>query len=237
MKKVGLYVLAMTSSLLACSPSAKQDVASEEQTCQKVEEKTLPQFDNTMFYTAEGAFNEEAAKDAVLQLMEYYHYPITEKTRASIWVSDYGTGNYAKLGLACIGYANDLDAGYMLQDLFLLPGQMLPEHWHEKIGKYPAKMEGWLVRNGKSYIVGIGEDNLSSFPEIKVPACHQNGTVTVKHVVPAESGEFVPLTEVLSHHWQFAGDQGAIISEVANGHENEAVRHLDPKINDHFLGK
>ncbi len=124
----------------------------------------------------------------------------------------------------------------MLQDLFLLPGQMLPEHWHEKVNKYPAKLEGWLVRNGKSYIVGIGEDNLSKYPDIKIPSCHENGSVTVKNVTPAGVGEFVPLKEVLTHHWQYAGKEGAIITEVANGHVNEAVRHLDKKINDHFLG-
>lgn len=169
--------------------------------------------------------------------MKYYNYPVTDKTRELIWVSDYGTGRYAELGLACIGYANNLDDGYMLQDLFLLPNQMLPEHWHEKINKYPAKLEGWLVRNGKSYIVGIGEDNQAGYPDIKIPQCHENGTVTVKNVTPAGVGEFVPLKQVLTHHWQYAGKEGAIITEVANGHVNEAVRHLDKRINGHFLGK
>ncbi len=36
---------------------------------------------------------------------------------------------------------------------------------------------------------------------------------------------------------QLAGPQGAIITEVANVHTNDAVRHCDPKANDHFLGK
>jgi D-lyxose ketol-isomerase len=125
----------------------------------------------------------------------------------------------------------------MLQDLFLLPNQMLPEHWHEKPeSDLPAKMEGWLVRNGLSYIVGEGEDNLASFPDIKVPACHEGG-VTVGYVVKTLPGEFVPLSRVYSHHWQFAGPQGAIITEVANVHANEAVRHQAPAINAHFLGK
>lgn len=237
MRKIGLFVFAF-AALLSCKQADKSAIEQKAIAQQTIEnEKESLKFDNAMFYTADGTFNEEAAKDAVIKLMKYYHYPITEKTRASLWVSDYGTGRYAELGLACIGYANDLESGYMLQDLFLLPGQMLPEHWHEKIDQHPAKMEGWLVRNGKSYIVGIGEDNLANFPEIKIPACHQNGTVTVQHVVPAESGKFVPLKEQLTHHWQFAGKEGAIISEVANGHINAAVRHLDKGINDHFLGK
>lgn len=236
MRKLGIYAL-MAVSLMACGQGAQQEKTQKCPAQQEACTKVSLNFDNAQFYKSDGSFDEEAAKDAVMTLMKYHHYPINEKTRESIWVSDYGTGHYAQLGLACIGYANNLKDGYMLQDLFLLPGQMLPEHWHEKINQYPAKMEGWLVRNGKSYIAGIGEDNMASFPEIKIPACHQNGTVTVSHVVPAEPGMFVELKEVLTHHWQFAGKEGAILSEVANGHVNEAVRHLDKGINDHFLGK
>ena len=199
-------------------------------------EKELPLHDNAAFY-ANGELDEEAAKDAVMQLMAYYCYPVSEKTRAQLWVSDYGTGRFAELGLAAIMYANDTSDRYMLQDMFLLPHQMLPEHWHEKPdGDLPAKMEGWLVRNGTSYIVGEGDDNLSAFPEIAIPACHEGG-VTVKHAVQAAPGDFVALSRAFSHHWQLAGDQGAIITEVANVHDNASVRHQVKAINDHFLGK
>jgi hypothetical protein len=104
------------------------------------------------------------------------------------------------------------------------------------VGDLPAKMEGWLVRSGKSYIVGEGEDNLKLFDEIRIPECHTGG-VTVNHVVEASSGDFVPLSKVYSHHWQYAGEEGAIITEVANVHVNEAVRHQVESINNHFLGK
>lgn len=235
MKK--LFFLSITAiALAACNQTTTQKQC-EEITTAVVEPETVSlEFSNEDFYTPEGKFDEEAAKDAVITLMNYYNYPVTPKTRGLLWVSDYGTGRYAELGLACIGYANNLDDGYMLQDLFLLPGQMLPEHWHEKVNEYPAKLEGWLVRNGKSYIVGVGEDNLSDYPEIKIPQCHENGTATVRNVIATQVGEFVPLKQVLTHHWQYAGKEGAIITEVANGHVNEAVRHLDKKINNHFLG-
>jgi D-lyxose ketol-isomerase len=219
----------------SCSQGNKQSSAEcrQQETCC---EKELPAFSNADFYV-DGKFDEEAAKDAVIRLMKYYRYPVAEKTRAQLWVSDYGTGRFAELGLAAIMYVNDTEDRYMLQDLFLLPHQMLPEHWHEKPdGDLPAKMEGWLVRNGLSYIVGEGDDNLTSFPEIEIPACHEGG-VTVGHVVKAVPGDFVPLSKVFSHHWQFAGDKGAIITEVANVHDNASVRHQVKAINDHFLGK
>ena len=232
------FLLAAASAIIAAS-SCSQWSGQQPAKCRqdgKHCEKSLPAFGNADFY-ADGKFDEEAAKDAVIRLIEHYGYPVTEKTRAQLWVSDYGTGRFAELGLAAIMYANDTDDRYMLQDMFLLPHQMLPEHWHEKpAGDLPAKMEGWLVRSGTSYIVGEGYDNLLAFPEIKIPACHEGG-VTVKHVVKAEPGDFVALSRVFSHHWQLAGDQGAIITEVANVHDNASVRHQVKAINDHFLGK
>jgi D-lyxose ketol-isomerase len=255
MKNLVLIIVCVTM-LAACSQGNKPtDKKSAEGCCQKGKsaaenccqkekpadesccQKEALTFNNADFYTADGKFNEEAGKDAVLRLMKYYKYPVTDKTRSQLWVSDYGTGHFTEVGLAAIMYANDVKDRYMLQDIFLLPDQMLPEHWHEKPeSDLPAKMEGWLVRNGLSYIVGEGEDNLASFPEIKIPAAHTGG-VTVKNVVKTLPGEFVPLSKVFSHHWQIAGPQGAIITEVANVHANEAVRHQVQSINSHFLGK
>jgi D-lyxose ketol-isomerase len=230
MKIKDLLFVAALALLAACSQGNKK--ACDHSCCMK---DSLV-FNNADFYT-DGKFNEEAAKDAIFKLMNYYNYPVTDKTRSQLWVSDYGTGHFTEVGLAAIMYANDTKDHYMLQDMFLLPNQMLPEHWHEKPqSELPAKMEGWLVRNGLSYIVGEGDDNLAAFPEIKIPNSHPGG-VTVKYVVKTLPGEFVPLSGVFSHHWQFAGSEGAIITEVANVHVNEAVRHQVPAIDKHFLGK
>jgi D-lyxose ketol-isomerase len=233
MKKIALLMIC-AATIAACSTGKKQANETCSDSCHHKHSLT---FNNADFYAADGTFNTEAAKDAVLQLMNYYKYPVTNQTRSQLWVSDYGTGRFTDVGLAAIMYANNTPDRYMLQDLFLLPNQMLPEHWHEKPeGDLPAKMEGWLVRNGLSYVVGEGEDNLSSFPTIHIPDCHTGG-VTVKHVLETRPGQFVPLSRVLSHHWQLAGPEGAIITEVANVHVNEAVRHQVESINNHFLGK
>jgi D-lyxose ketol-isomerase len=121
----------------------------------------------------------------------------------------------------------------MMLDIFLLPGQMLPEHWHEEGEGNPAKREGWLVRWGASHIVGIGEPNLPG--DVVVPQSHWKGQVTVKHDILAKPGMFVPLAEVGSRHWQYGGPEGAIVTEVANVHTNSAVRHTDPALNTYFL--
>ncbi|MDR0871691.1 MAG: hypothetical protein LBN39_12960 [Planctomycetaceae bacterium] len=198
-------------------------------------ERIVPSFGNAQFYK-DGKFDENAAKDAVIALCRYHRYPVFPDFKEKLWVSDYGIGKFTEVGLAAIMVANNRREGssYMLQELFLLPNQMLPEHWHVKGGADkdgPQKDEGWFVRYGRSYVIGEGEPNLP--PEIAVPASH--GDVTVKHAVVADPGTFVPLGPLGSHHWQFAGKEGVILSEVANYHSNACVRHQNKTANDTFL--
>lgn len=199
------------------------------------QEKVSIHFDNSCFYDDAGKFQADKAKDAYVALMKYHGYPVFEGVREKMWVSDYGTGQFARLGLGAVMFQNNVKHRYMLMDIYLLPGQMLPEHWHIEGEGNPAKLEGWLVRHGLSHIVGEGEPNLG--PDVKIPKCHMNGTSTVKHEVIAHPGDFVPLNRVEARHWQYGGPEGAIISEVANVHTDSAVRHSDKALNDNFLGK
>jgi D-lyxose ketol-isomerase len=190
-------------------------------------------FANKQFYDAAGNFVEDKAKDAVLALCKHHGYPVFPGLRENLWVSDYGAGQFAKMGLAAYVFVNNEKDRYMLLDMFLLPNQMLPEHWHVAGEGNPPKLEGWLVRWGLSHIVGVGEPNLGK--EIVVPKCHWGGKASTKHSVAAKPGMFVPLADAESRHWQFGGPEGAIITEVANVHTNSAVRHSDPAINRRFL--
>jgi len=192
-------------------------------------------FDNASFYGKDGKFDVEKGKDAVMALARYHGYPVFPGMRDKLWVSDYGTGQFTKLGLAAYMFKNNEEDKYMLMDLFLLPGQMLPEHWHLDGDKNPAKREGWLVRWGLSHIVGEGEANLGK--DVVIPKCHMNGDATTKHEAVATAGMFIPLSKVYTRHWQFGGPEGAIITEVANVHTDTSVRHSDEKINNNFLGK
>lgn len=223
-----MWVTSMAMTSVNGAPSA-EDQAKPAKSASPI------QFANESFYGADGKFQVEKAKDAVIALMHHHGYPVFPGMREQLWVSDYGTGQFAKLGLSAYLFKNNEDDKYMLMDLFLLPGQMLPEHWHLDGDKNPAKREGWLVRWGLSHIVGIGEPNLGA--DVVIPQCHQNGSATTKHEVVVGPGTFVPLTKVYTRHWQLAGPQGAIITEVANVHTDSAVRHSDPKINENFLGQ
>lgn len=208
-----------------------------QQPAQRQRRGTALSFTNSQFYSA-GKFDEEKARDAIIQLCRSHGYPVFPRMREKLWVSDYGIGRFTEVGLAAIGFANKIDGEscYMLQELFLLPNQMLPEHWHVKPADSkngPQKDEGWLIRWGRSYVIGEGEPNLPK--EVVVPQCHNDGKVTVEHCVVADPGVFVPLSSVGSRHWQFAGERGVILTEVANAHDNASVRHTDKIANDTFL--
>jgi len=209
--------------------------AASAKTARKPRSKPTIHFKNEAFRGKDGKFDVEKGKGAIIALCKYHGYPIFPGLREKLWVSDYGTGRFTELGLAACLFINNEEDRYMLMDLFLLPGQMLPEHWHLEGDKNPAKREGWLVRWGRSHIVGIGEPNLSK--EIVIPKCHMGGKVTTEHEVYAGPGMFVPLAKVKTRHWQYAGPEGAIITEVANVHTNAAVRHSDPVLNRYFLGE
>ncbi|MDR0536343.1 MAG: D-lyxose/D-mannose family sugar isomerase [Puniceicoccales bacterium] len=250
MKKIATLLsvcaLAATLSACVCVTARETNIAVPNQTCPKSKVKNDKccaslKFDNAQFYDKDGKFNTEAAKDAVLKLLKFHNFPINEKTRGQLWVSDYGTGKFTEVGLAAIMVRNheknDGKGLYMFQPLFLLPGQMLPEHWHKKPATdMPAKMEGWYVLGGSTYTVGEGTDNLTQFPEIKIPASHST-PVTAKHATKLNPGEWNELGRELEHHWQQAGPQGAVIIEVANVHTNSCVEHLVPAIDKHFSGK
>jgi len=195
----------------------------------------LPRFSNAQFYDAQGKFLPEKAKDAYIALMKFHGYPVFPGLREKLAVTDFGTGNFKDCGLGCIMYYNNEKDRYMLMDLFLLPKQILPEHWHDATAKNPAKLEGWLVRHGMSHIVGEGEPNLAA--EVVIPQCHAGGTATVKHEVLASPGEFVSLNRGGAHHWQYGGPEGAIITESANVHDDSGVRILDQKMDDAYHGK
>ena len=224
----GAGALAMNSSSDAhcgsCGPKGKSG--------KKAKHSHL-KFKNSDFYCSEGKFDEDKAKDACIAVMKHHGYPIYPDMKKELWVSDYGTGQFTKLGLAARMWKNHEEDRYMQMDLFLLPGQMLPEHWHLATKKNPPKREGWLVRHGLSHIVGIGEPNLSK--DVVIPKCHMGGKTETAHAVIATPGVFVPLAKVLTKHWQFAGPEGAIITESANVHDNMGVRHSDPVANKYFM--
>lgn len=188
-----------------------------------------PTFANEDFYAPDGTFREDAARDAYLRLMAYHGYPVNESTRKDLFVSDMGLGRFTEVGLACVILVNDKEWSYAGLEVFLLPGQMIPEHWHvpiESDGVEP-KMESWVVRHGCTFTYGVGEPTEPM--AVKIPEC-QVPFVSVRHEKRLGPGEMTGVDRPLDKHWQLAGPEGCILTEFATYHSGAAVRFSDPKI-------
>lgn len=221
-----LATIALASFSQGCNNAHKEAKASGSASESQLEQAQI-RFDNEYFYNSDGSFNKEAAKDAYIAVMKYHGYPVFDGMRENMWVSDYGTGEFTKLGLGAYGFINDKENGYLAQDMFLLPNQMLPEHYHIATDA-PAKMEGWHVRNGLAYVYGEGSPAENMHADI--PECHMNGTVTVRHEVVLYEGEVTKLNRKTARHWIYGGPEGAVISEYGTYHDNAGVRHSDPEL-------
>lgn len=201
---------------------------------------------NTAFYNADGSFNAKSATDAYLNMMEAFGYPIVDALRTDqFWVCDFVSRDFEKLGMGGIFWLNasgtyseagakaykgeykDDKYGYLGHEIYLLPGQMLPEHRH--IGGaegYGPKMEAWQVRYGSVEFFGqndSGEESLiSNMPKSEQPLGYGEDWFKSKYVTKrtSQSGKLYEMADAESWHSQRAGAQGAIITEYATYHNH-----------------
>ena len=215
-----------TAGIALAAGGAAQVAAANCGSCGSSTEKALS-YKNEDFYGSDGKFDAAKGTDAYIAFMEHHGYPFFEGLREGLWVSDYGMGTFTTLGLAAFGFINDEESSYLGQDLFILPGQMLPEHYHLATDKCPPKMEGWHVRYGRSYVYGEGEPTKDMYA--KIPAS-QKDIVSTFHETILDPGQTATLNRQTAKHWQFGGPEGAIVSEYGTFHDNDGVRHSDPKL-------
>ena len=118
--------------------------------------KTVKTYTNADFYNAAGEFQAEKAKEAYFDMFQRFGYPLSETVRKGIWALDFGLGDFANVGMAGIFWLNRQDYCYFGHEIYLLPGQMIPEHQHLATDKGPAKMESWQPRCGTTSTFGEG---------------------------------------------------------------------------------
>ena len=124
------------------------------------------------FYKDDGSFDEKAAKKAYYEMMEYYSYPIPDRLRTEdFWTLEFGLGEFLEVGMAGILWLNNKEHNYLGHEIFLLPGQMIPEHWHVETEEAEAKKEGWHVRHGWAYMYGEGEPTTGV--DARIPPLHK----------------------------------------------------------------
>ncbi|MBN1420185.1 MAG: hypothetical protein JXP34_15505 [Planctomycetes bacterium] len=183
--------------------------------------------DNGRFYGADGKFDEEAAKAAYIDFLREAGYPVNDTIAGKMWASDFGLGRFTEAGLGGIIWWGDETYNFSSLDAFLLPGQIIPEHWHVKEGSIPEKMEAWLVRYGEMYVYREGDPT----PAIQATLSEADAAnMTVKSEKILQVGDATGISHPLEKHWMQAGPEGAIFSEFSTYHSGTAVRFTDAKV-------
>lgn len=210
---------AVGGALLTGTPSA----ALANSASQKPAVKT---YTNADFYDAQGKFQVEKAKEAYFDMFRRFGYPISETLRKGMWVLDFGLGDFARVGMAGIFWLNREDYKYFGHEIYLLPGQMIPEHSHVATAKGAAKMESWQPRRGMIYTFGEGEPT----PELldKIPPSQRN-VVKSKHCTPLKIDEVGHLNRLTAWHFMVAGPEGALVTEYGTFHDMDGLRFSNPK--------
>ncbi|WP_372847114.1 hypothetical protein, partial [Pontiella sp.] len=193
-----------------------------------------------------GAMRADPVKQAYFDMMERFNYPIPDilKTDA-FWVCDFDQGDILALGMGGIFWINekgeykssgagtydgsykDEQFGYLLHEIYLLPGQSLPEHRH--LGGpegHGPKMECWQVRYGEVYFHGEyrhgDEVPISEWPADRRPWGYGEDWFKSKYIVKrdAKTNQMYVLKDPESWHGQMAGPEGAIVTEAATYHNH-----------------
>lgn len=219
----------MTLTCLAgCGSSAKNSDIQNDKTIIPMTKLEKPLFQKKYTnadYYKDGKFDGQLALQAYLEMFEYYGVPFTDFMKENLWVSDFDLGDFENVGMAGVFWVNDPVNRHFGHEIYLLPGQMIPEHRHEATEAFPAKFESWMVRNGWAYNFGIGETS----PNLPVLPASQKGAITVSNYEIIKVGDIRPLKELLSSHFLRAGDNGAIISEFGTYQDGNGLKFTNQK--------
>lgn len=183
---------------------------------------------NEHFYKADGTFDVEKAKEAYYEMMRFYRYPIPERLRGEeFWTLDFGLGVFTEVGMAGIFWMNEKEDNYFGHEIYLLPGQMIPEHKHVKTADAGPKLEGWQVRHGWIYTYAEGEPTPGV--EERISPSHRECS-HARNETKLMPGETAKLAGAEQWHYMKAGPEGAIVTEYATYHDGAGLRFAHPKV-------
>ena len=186
--------------------------------------KEMKKYTNEYFYE-EGVLNPEKALNAYKELMAFYHVPFDDFLSKNMFITDFGLGDFANVGMAGVFWHNSKEFAYFAHEIYLLPGQMIAEHKHIKTDN-PAKMETWHVRGGSIFNFGEG----ATTPNNPTTPESQAKFISVSNVNQLKLNGLQTLGELETPHFMMAGNEGAIVSEYANYHDGSALRFTNPDV-------
>ena len=218
--------LTRRSILLGSTAALAAGVGSVATAAAPREKAKVKNYTNADFYDADGTFVEENARQAYYDMFRRFGYPISDRLREEMWILDFGLGDFSRVGMAGIFWLNRQDYNYFGHEIYLLPGQMIPEHNHLATDKGDPKMESWQPRQGMIYTFGEGEPT----PELldKIPPS-QRDIVKSRHCTPLGIDELADLNRLTAWHFMVAGSEGALVTEYGTFHDMDGLRFSNPK--------
>ncbi len=219
-------MLAKTTGAAAGVALAGQVTGSLPAADNKAEKATVKRYTNAHFYDRDGKFLEDKARRAYYDMFRRFHYPISEKLEQEMWILEFGLGDFARVGMAGIFWLNRQDYGYFGHEIYLLPGQMIPEHAHVATAKGPAKMESWQPRRGMIYTFGEGEPTPGFLG--KIPQS-QRALVKSRRCTPLGIDELADLNRLKALHFMVGGPEGALVTEYGTFHDMDGLQFSNPK--------
>ena len=183
-------------------------------------------YTNADFYAADGTFQVDKAREAYHDMFRRFGYPISDRLKEEMWILDFGLGDFARVGMAGIFWLNRQDYNYFGHEIYLLPGQMIPEHKHLATDKGAPKMESWQPRHGMIYTFGEGDPTAELLD--KIPPS-QRDIVNSRCCKPLGIDEVGDLNRRTAWHFMVAGPEGALVTEYGTFHDMDGLRFSNPK--------
>jgi D-lyxose ketol-isomerase len=212
-------------SLITAAAAAGTAVAAGPGSAEQGEAARVKTYSSADFYDADGNFLEDKAREAYYDMFRRFGYPISETIEKEMWILDFGLRDFARVGMAGIFWLNRQDHNYFGHEIYLLPGQMIPEHCHLATDKGGPKMESWQPRRGMIYTFGEGE----ATPEFldKIPPS-QRDKVRSQRCLPLGIDEIGHLNRLTAFHFMVGGPQGALVTEYGTFHDMDGLRFSNP---------
>jgi D-lyxose ketol-isomerase len=183
---------------------------------------------NEDFYLADGTFDTDRAKQAYYDMMESHGYPIVPRLRGEeFWAIDFGLGQFLEVGMAGIFWVNNQQDNYFGHEIYLLPGQMIPEHSHVGTAAAAPKMEAWQVRHGSVTLYATGDPTPGV--DERIGPLHR-AIAEARTETTLMPGEVGTLNQAGAKHWMLGGPDGAIVTEYATYHDGDGLRFTHPDI-------
>ncbi|MBT3278625.1 MAG: hypothetical protein HN370_04545 [Phycisphaerales bacterium] len=202
----------------------------------------MKKYTNDDFYK-DGKFDVAAGKAAYFELMKSLNCPIYPQLQEKggtleIWAADFGLGDFVNCGMGGVFWMDDQKNHYFSHEIYLLPGQMIPEHGHVAAEGKPAKMEGWMVRYGSCYNFGDGDKGSLPVAEglkkhadkgLRLPES-QKKFISSPKVEYLTLGQIRHLGKATRRHFLMGGPEGVIVNEAANIHVGAGLEFTNPGV-------